>query len=102
MYHICFVYIYPLNGYRELNLFEEPFFTLEATTGLSDSKSLQVFRTLLSILTNLNNAIVWMASIRPPLSNSSTPPLSKPQGRRSNRDKYNCYRSHPHVQQRFF
>ena len=31
MYHICFVYIYPLNGYWELNLFEEPCFTLVAT-----------------------------------------------------------------------
>ena len=28
MYHICFVYIYPLNGY---NSFEEPCFTLVAT-----------------------------------------------------------------------
>ena len=31
MYHICFVYIYPLNGYRELNSFEEPCFTLVTT-----------------------------------------------------------------------
>ena len=30
MYHICFVYIYPLNGYRELNSFEEPCFMLVA------------------------------------------------------------------------
>ena len=30
MYHICFVYIYQLNGYRELNLFEEACFTLVA------------------------------------------------------------------------
>ena len=30
MYHICFVYIYPLNGYREVNSFEEPCFTLVA------------------------------------------------------------------------
>ena len=29
---------------------------------LSDSKSFQFFRTLLSILTNLKNAVVWMAS----------------------------------------
>ena len=26
MYHICFVYIYPLNGYQELNSFEGPCF----------------------------------------------------------------------------
>ena len=31
MYHICFVCIYPLNGYRELNSFEEPCFMLVAT-----------------------------------------------------------------------
>ena len=31
MYHICFVYIYLLKGYRELDSFEEPWFTLVAT-----------------------------------------------------------------------
>ena len=31
IYHICFVYIYLLNSYRELNSFEEPCFTLVAT-----------------------------------------------------------------------
>ena len=31
MYHICFVCIYPLNGYRELNSFEEPCFMVVAT-----------------------------------------------------------------------
>ena len=40
---------------------------------LSDSKSPQVFRTLLSILSVLNNAVVWMVSIRPPTSKSSSP-----------------------------
>ena len=40
---------------------------------LSDSKSPQVSRTLLSILTVLNNAVVWMVSIRPPTSESSSP-----------------------------
>ena len=30
---------------------------------LSDSKSLQVFRTLLSILVDLNNAVVWMSPL---------------------------------------
>ena len=33
---------------------------------LSDSKSPQVSRTLLSILAVLNNAVVWMVSTRPP------------------------------------
>ena len=38
---------------------------------LSDSKSLQVSRTLLSILAVLNNTFVWMVSTRPPTSKSS-------------------------------
>ena len=40
---------------------------------LSESKSLQVSRTLLSILAVLNNAVVWMVSTRLPTSNSSSP-----------------------------
>ena len=40
---------------------------------LSDSKSPQVSRTLLSILAVLNNAIVWMVSTRPQTSKSSSP-----------------------------
>ena len=39
---------------------------------LSDSKSPQVSRTLLSILAVLNNAVVWMVSTRPPTSKSSS------------------------------
>ena len=35
---------------------------------LSDSKSPQVSRTLLSILAVLNNAVVWIVSTRPPTS----------------------------------
>ena len=38
---------------------------------LSDSKSLQISRTLLSILAVLNNAVVWMVSTRPPASKSA-------------------------------
>ena len=37
---------------------------------LSDSKSPQVSRTLLSILAVLNSAVVWMVSTRPPTSKS--------------------------------
>ena len=44
---------------------------------LSNSKSSQVSRTLLSILAVINNAIVWMVSTRPPTSKSSSP-FSKP------------------------
>ena len=41
MYHICFDYIYPLNGYRELNSFEEPCFKLVTTiTSLARQLSL--------------------------------------------------------------
>ena len=39
---------------------------------LSKSKSLQVPRTLRSILAELNNAIVWMVSIHPLIFNSSS------------------------------
>ena len=39
----------------------------------SDSKSPQVSRTLLSILSILNNAVVWMVSTRPPTSKSFSP-----------------------------
>ena len=40
---------------------------------LSDSKSPQVSKTLLSILVDLNNAVDWMVSIRPLISKSSSP-----------------------------
>ena len=40
---------------------------------LSDSKFLQVSRTLLSILAVFNNAVVWMVSTRSPTSKSSRP-----------------------------
>ena len=40
---------------------------------LTDSKSPQVSRTLFSILADLNNAVVWMVSTRPLISNSSSP-----------------------------
>ena len=40
---------------------------------LSDNKSPQVSKTLLSILAVFNNAVVWMVSTRPPTSKSSSP-----------------------------
>ena len=40
---------------------------------LSDNKSPQVYRTLLSIMADLNNAVVWMVSTRPLISKSSSP-----------------------------
>ena len=39
---------------------------------LSDSKSTQISRTLFSILADLNNATVWMVSILPLITNSSS------------------------------
>ena len=39
---------------------------------LSDSKSPQVFMTLLSILADLNNAVVWMVSTRSLIFKSSS------------------------------
>ena len=40
---------------------------------LSDSRSPEASKTLLSILAVLNNAVVWMVSTRPPTSKSSRP-----------------------------
>ena len=40
---------------------------------LSDSNSPQVSRTLLSILADLNNAVVWMVSTLPVISKSTSP-----------------------------
>ena len=57
--------------------------------GLSDSKSPQVSRTLLSILAVLNNVVVWMVSTRPPTSMSSSYCFK--------RTNYNWYDFHLHV-----
>ena len=56
------------------------FFTPAQADGLSqESEGHQVSRTLLRILVDLNHAVVWMISARPPISNSSSP-LTKPLG----------------------
>ena len=68
---------------------------------LSDSKSSQVSMSLLSILIDLNNSVVWMVSIRPPISISSMPltkSLWKPFQTRTN---YNWYDRYFHVPQLF-
>ena len=67
---------------------------------LSDSKSPQVSRTLLSILAVLNNAVVWMVSTRPPTSKSSSP-FSNPLVTVLNATNYNWYNCHLHVPQFF-
>ena len=43
---------------------------------LSDSNSHEVFQTLLSILADINNAVVWMVSARPLISKSSSPGIN--------------------------
>ena len=48
------------------------FFRSVLADSLGDSKSSQVTRILLSILTFLNNAIIWMVSTRPPTAKSSS------------------------------
>ena len=42
-------------------------------SGLSDNKPFQVSRTLLNILVNLNNAVIWMVLTLPLISNSLSP-----------------------------
>ena len=44
---------------------------------LSDKQFSQVFRTLLCILADINNTVVWMVLACPPISNTSSP-LNKP------------------------
>ena len=61
---------------------------------LSDSKSSQVSRTFLSILTDLNNAVLWMVSIRHQISNSSSTLLQA--------SNYNSYPHYSHVPLSFF
>ena len=53
--------------------FSHPRYLMVFHWSLSDGKSPQVSRNLLSILAVLNNTVVWMVSIRPPTSKSSIP-----------------------------
>ena len=62
-YH-SYYYYYSFSYQRKLIVFH---------SRLSESKSPQVSRTLLSILVVFNNAVVWMVSTRPPTSKSSRP-----------------------------
>ena len=50
-----------------------PLSTMVSRWSLSDIKSPQVSSNLLSILANLNNAVVWIVSNRPNISKSSSP-----------------------------
>ena len=61
---------------------------------VSDSKS-QISETLLSILADLNNAVVWLVSSRPPIS-ASFSPYTNPM-RTVLSTNYNFYQRHFHV-----
>ena len=63
---VCSSYYYFL-----LEIFSHQCYLMVFHWSLSDSKSPQVSRTLLSVLAILNNAVVWMVSTRPPTSKSS-------------------------------
>ena len=67
MFIRCYCY------YLLLEIFSHEFQLMVFQWKLSDSKSLQVSRALLSILHILNSAVVWMVSTRPLTSNSSSP-----------------------------
>ena len=63
---------------------------------LSDSKSPQVSRTLLSILAVFNNAVVWMVSTRP-LTPKSSRPFNNPLVTVPKSTNHNWYNCHLHI-----
>ena len=67
--YISQIYIYI---YYSL-LFSHQYWLMIFHWSLSDSKSPQVSRTLLSILAVLSNAVIWIVSTRQPTSKSSMP-----------------------------
>ena len=67
---------------------------------LNDSKSPQISRTLLSILADLNKAVVWMVSTHPLISKSFSPCVNLLIDC-SKSTNYNWYRCHFHVPQFF-
>ena len=73
---LIFKKTYTLN-YFTIIFFLWKFFTSALADGFywsqCDGTFSQVSSTLLSILTDLNNAVVWMVSTRPLISKSSTP-----------------------------
>ena len=73
LYHHCYYYCCCFYYYLLLESFSRQFLLIVFHWSLSDGKSPQVSRNLLSILTVLNNVVVWMVSTRPPTSKSSSP-----------------------------
>ena len=68
-----YYYYYYYYYYSIIRVFSHQHKPMVFHWSLRDSKSPQVFRTLLSILAVLNNAVGWMVSSRPPTSKSSNP-----------------------------
>ena len=64
---------------------------------LNDNKSRQVSRSLLSTLSDLNNAVVWMVSARPPILKSSNTfyQAFKDYSKDTNNDWYHCSLNFP-------
>ena len=67
---------------------------------LSDDKSPQDSRIVLSILGDLNNAVIYMVSTRPLISKSFKS-LYQSFGDGAKSINYNCYHRHLHVSQFF-
>ena len=63
--------VYTIHYYFSCNEFFTPTLADGLSMGLTDSKSPQISRTLFSILADLNNSVVYIDSIRPPISHSS-------------------------------
>ena len=80
-----------MNSFYSLESFGWRFFQWS----LSDSKFPHVSRTLINILPDLNNAVVWMVSNRP-ISKSSSPSTNS--SVTTERSIYNWYNGHFHVQ----
>ena len=80
MAHLCFWQKWPITytclqtkNYHYVTLFSDQRLLMVFNWSSSNNKSLQVSRTLLSILADLNKAVVSMVSTRPLISKSSTP-----------------------------
>ena len=68
-YHLYYYYYY---YYYTCERFSLQLYPMISHWSLNDSMSPQVSRTLLSILTDLNKAVVWMVSTPPIISKSSS------------------------------
>ena len=74
-FHLILIdyYYYYYYYYLLLESFSHHCYLIVFHRSLSDSKSPQVSRTLLTILAVLNNAVVWMVSTSPPTPKSPSP-----------------------------